>query len=96
MGICILFVPESPWYYARHGQKDKCIKVMRRLYGNIPEYDYEEEYAILAKTLEMERQLILASMATPWTDIFKGVNGVSSAPIQYSWADSAISKRRLS
>ena len=72
MGIFILFVPESPWYLARHGKKEQCLKVFKRLYGNIPEYNYEEEYAILEKTLHAERQLMELSNARPWNDIFKG------------------------
>ncbi|GMK54163.1 hypothetical protein CspeluHIS016_0107490 [Cutaneotrichosporon spelunceum] len=75
MGICFLIVPESPWFHARRGNKDKAVKVLKRLYGNIPDYDFDEEYGIIAKTIEHERETIRRNKASSWTDVFKGTNG---------------------
>ncbi|BEI81737.1 hypothetical protein CcaverHIS002_0208970 [Cutaneotrichosporon cavernicola] len=75
MAICFLIVPESPWFYARRGNKEKAVKSLKRLYGNIPDYDFDEEYGIIAKTIEHEREAIRRNKATSWTDLFKGTNG---------------------
>ena len=41
MIICWVLVPESPWYYARRGNKEKALKMMRQLYGGVDGYDYD-------------------------------------------------------
>ncbi len=51
-----IFVPESPWFYARRGNKDKAMKSMRQLYGNVEGYDFEEEYEIIARTIEQRKE----------------------------------------
>ena len=74
MLICIIIVPESPWYHARRGNKDKCLKVMRRLYGNIEAFNYEEEYSIIQRTLDHEIEVLAVQKATAWKDLFVGQN----------------------
>lgn len=75
MLVCFLVVPESPWFHARRGNKDKAVKCLERLYGNIPDYDIEEEYGIIARTIRQERESLKRNKATAWTDLFKGTNG---------------------
>ncbi|CAK9784067.1 MFS general substrate transporter [Cutaneotrichosporon oleaginosum] len=75
MVFCFLVVPESPWFHARRGNKDKAMKSLQRLYGNIPDYDFDEEYGIIVKTIEHERETIRRNKASAWTDLFKGTNG---------------------
>lgn len=78
IGLMILFwvfVPESPWFHARCGNKEKAIKCMRQLYGGIKGYDFEEEYGIIARTIEHEREVL---QETPkYIHVFKGLNLVS-------------------
>lgn len=75
MCLCFLVVPESPWFYARRGNKEKAFKCLKRLYGNIEGYNYEEEYGIIVKTIEHERETLKRNKASAWTDLFKGTNG---------------------
>lgn len=80
IGAMILFwviVPESPWFHARRGNKEAAMKSLRRLYGNIPAYDFEEEYGIITHTIEHEAGLL--GQRPRYRDLFKGVNKVSDA-----------------
>lgn len=77
MGICFLIVPETPWYYGRRGNKEGCFKAMQRLFGNVEEYDKEEEWGIITRSIEHERQMIAESSSMSWSSIFRGTNGVS-------------------
>ena len=77
MIICWVIVPESPWFHARRGNKDMAIKSMKQLYGGVQGYDFEEEYGIIARTIEHERELL---QETPrYVHIFKGLNLVSAS-----------------
>ena len=49
--ILVSVLPESPWYYARRGDREAAIKSLRRLYGNVKGFDVEEEYRIIQRTL---------------------------------------------
>jgi hypothetical protein len=76
MIICWVIVPESPWFHARHGNKEKAIKSMQQLYSGVKGYDFEEEYGIIARTIEHEKE-ILQEMPR-YIHIFKGTNLVSA------------------
>lgn len=76
MILCWLWIPESPWFHARHGNKDKAMKAMAQLYGGIPGYDFEEEYGIIARTIDHEKEML--QTAPTYLDIFKGLNRVRS------------------
>ena len=50
-GLMLLFflvVPESPWFHARRGQRDKAMKCLHRLYDGVPDYDFEEGLSFYA------------------------------------------------
>ncbi|KAH8881094.1 MFS general substrate transporter [Thozetella sp. PMI_491] len=72
MIVCWVFVPESPWFHARQGNKDKAMKAMRQLYGGIEGYDFEEEYGIIARTIEHEREVLVEQPG--YIHVFKGLN----------------------
>lgn len=72
MIVCWVFVPESPWFHAGHGNMEKAIKAMKQLYGGVEGYDFEEEYGIIARTIEHEKELLQNELR--YVDIFKGVN----------------------
>jgi hypothetical protein len=38
------------------GTRKQAMKTMRQLYGGVEGYDFEEEYGIIAKTIEHERE----------------------------------------
>ena len=70
----IIVLPESPWVYGRRGEKEQAFKAMKKLYGNIKDYDYEEEWNIICRTLEHERMKLEADGATSYGDLFAGPN----------------------
>ncbi|KAH8677975.1 general substrate transporter [Xylariales sp. PMI_506] len=67
------FVPESPWFYARHGDKDKAMQSMIKLYGGVEGYDFEEEYGIIVRTIKHERKK-LHDQQPSYAHVFDGVN----------------------
>ena len=78
IGAMIIFwaiIPESPWFYARKGNKEAALKSLRQLYGNVEGYDFEEEYSIIAKTIEHEA--IQLAHKPSYLDVFRGINRVS-------------------
>ncbi|ORY31052.1 general substrate transporter [Naematelia encephala] len=72
MLLCWVFVPESPWFHARKGNKEGAMKSLKQLYGNVKGYDFEEEYAIIARTIEHERQVLVHKPS--YADVFRGTN----------------------
>lgn len=53
--LTALTLPVSA-YYANRDQDEKGKKTLRRVYGNVPGYDVEVEYAIIKNTLLEEKQ----------------------------------------
>lgn len=72
MIICWAIVPESPWFYARHGNKEMALKHMRYLYGGVEGYDFEEEYGIIEATIAHEKAMLQDQPR--YIDVFKGPN----------------------
>lgn len=72
-----MFIPESPWFHARRGNKEKALKCMRQLYGGVKGYDIEEEYGIIARTIAHERTVLQDKPR--YADVFKGLNLVSAS-----------------
>ncbi|CAH0004304.1 unnamed protein product [Clonostachys byssicola] len=66
------FVPESPWHHTRRGNKEKAMKSLRQLYGGVEGYDFEQEYDIIAKTIQHEREFMAEEPG--FLHVFKGVN----------------------
>jgi hypothetical protein len=79
MIIFWIFVPESPWFHARRGNKEKALKAMRQLYGGVEGYDFEEEYGIIERTIEHERDFL--EEAPKYVHVFKGLNLVSASTL---------------
>jgi hypothetical protein len=79
IGMMIFFwaiIPESPWWLIRKGQKEKAMRSLKRLYGNIEDYDFEEEYGIIERTIAHEHAM-LEENRPRFVDVFKGLNLVS-------------------
>jgi len=75
VGVMIFFwafIPESPWWYARKGNRDGAMKSLQRLYGNVPGYDLEEEYGIIVHTIEHERTML--DNRPRFRHVFQGTN----------------------
>lgn len=82
---CYVCLPETPWYYGRRENREGCFKSMRRLYGNVEGYDYEEEYGIILRTIAHEKELLAEAKTQSWTQVFRGLNGVSQLPSMVEW-----------
>jgi hypothetical protein len=75
--IVLIFIPESPRYYAVKGMEAQCKKTLMSINGSVPGYDVEHEYSIIAKEIEDGRRLAdRANEASVW-DCFRGTNLVS-------------------
>lgn len=74
MILCWAFIPESPWFHARKGNKDAAMKSLKQLYGNVKGYNYEEEYSIIARTIEHEKEML--AHRPSYRDVFRGTNKV--------------------
>jgi SP family general alpha glucoside:H+ symporter-like MFS transporter len=75
VGMMILFwafIPESPWYLARRGEREKAIKSMERLYGGIDGFDIEEELGIIERTIEHEKRNL--DNKPRFRHVFQGAN----------------------
>lgn len=80
MGICFCFIPETPWYHGRRGNKEGGLKSMRRLYGGVTGYNQEQEWGIISRSVEHERDLLAQTSTVSWSKIFRGTNGVRYSP----------------
>lgn len=76
MGLIYVFLPETPWWYARKGRAEDAKKILTRLYGKIQGYDVSVEYGIIAATVEQETIWATENKEVAWSAIFKGINGV--------------------
>lgn len=81
MLICWMFIPESPWHHVRRGDKEKAMRSLRQLYGGVEGYDFEEEFSIIARTIEHEKAM--NSEKPSFRDVFRGGNLVSL--LEESW-----------
>jgi hypothetical protein len=76
MIIFWIFVPESPWFHARNGDKPAAMKSLKQLYGNVQGYDFEEEYSIIERTIIHERDTL--QHKPTYLDVFRGLDRVST------------------
>lgn len=73
----LLYIPESPRFYARKGKHEQAMAVLRRLNGNVEGYNVELEYAVLSKEVEDGKALATMSSKLSFFEIFKGINLVN-------------------
>ncbi|WWC71187.1 uncharacterized protein I206_105140 [Kwoniella pini CBS 10737] len=73
--IIFVFLPESPWWLASKGKFDKARVVLEKKFSGIPNYDIDSELAIIAATIEKQREWDREAAAEGTWAIFKGLNG---------------------
>ena len=83
----VMLLPESPWYLARRGNKEAAFKSLKKLYGNVPGFDSEEEYGIIERTLAHERRVLDQTTDAKWRDVVTGLNWVCLRIGEYFIAD---------
>ena len=67
----MLFLPESPWFYALKGNDVKAKKALQRIYGSVAGYNVEQEYETIKAEIAAERAL---SKGASVFEIFRGSN----------------------
>ena len=75
--IVLLIIPETPRFLAQRGKHEKAKKVMKQIYGTVPNYDLEHEYSIILKEIEDGRVLADSGRELSVLDCFRGTNLVS-------------------
>lgn len=88
IGLMIVFwaiVPESPWWLVRQGKREQAMHNLKRLYGGVEGYDFEEEYGIIERTIAHEYAML--DNQPRLIDVFRGLNLVSSLQYIASEAD---------
>ena len=71
--FCWAFLPESPWYHVKRGNKAAAIHNLKRLYHNVPGFDFEEEYGIIYNTIQHEK-IVNGGKQPSVKEVFKGTN----------------------
>jgi hypothetical protein len=74
--ILVVFLPESPRFYARGNQDAKARKTLTRMYGKIDRYDVDREYAVMLMEIQQERRNAELNAQSSWRDLFTGTNTV--------------------
>ncbi|KAL2195314.1 general substrate transporter [Corynascus similis CBS 632.67] len=68
----LIFAPESPWWYVRHGRKEDAKKSLLRLTSrNQPNFDVDETIAMIEHTNELEKNM---KEGVRFRDCFKGID----------------------
>ncbi|KAK4039656.1 general substrate transporter [Parachaetomium inaequale] len=68
----IIFAPESPWWYVRHGRRDDAKKSLLRLTSrNQPGFDADETIAMMEHTNELEKSM---KEGVRFRDCFSGID----------------------
>ncbi|WOO81685.1 MFS transporter fmqE [Vanrija pseudolonga] len=72
--VCLPFIVESPWYYARKGLEDQAKAALKKLNGSVDGYNVEHEYLVMATELEHEQAQRRNIAASTYREIFMGTN----------------------
>lgn len=70
----VIIAPESPWFYANKFDHENAKKMLLKINGNVPGYDVEHEYAVLAHDVEARALLNESAAAQSWYKVFQGSN----------------------
>ncbi|MDN9015614.1 hypothetical protein Q0P45_14155, partial [Staphylococcus aureus] len=72
--VCLPFIVESPWYYARKGLDDHAKAALKKLNGGVDGYNIEHEYLVMKTELEHEQAQRRNVGASTYREIFMGTN----------------------
>lgn len=76
--FCLLWLPESPAWYAAKGRDADGKKALRRLVGNVPGYDFDHEFAVIRYDFEQSKANRSESQSD-WGAIFKNKTNLKRA-----------------
>ncbi|CRK44185.1 hypothetical protein BN1723_000871 [Verticillium longisporum] len=72
--IPMVYLPESPVWYALHDRPDDAKKALRRLVGNVEGYDVDHEYDVIKYEADESTRLQLQNGNTEWRAFFTKTN----------------------
>ncbi|KAL2830722.1 general substrate transporter [Aspergillus pseudoustus] len=70
----LLFLPDSPAWYAGKGRHEEGKKALRRLIGNVEGYDVDHEYAVVQQEVEESLRQTRAQASISWVALTKRPN----------------------
>lgn len=87
LAVLVWFIlPESPRWYAERGKIDLAKKSMRRINGNVANYDLEHEFAVIMQEIEEGRKLSDSTKNINLLSTLRGTNLVSQTrPLVVVW-----------
>lgn len=74
MLICYIFLPETPWHYARHNNAGKGKKSLQKIFGGVKGYDVDKQWDSMVATLEAEAKQGEAYGKVSLIEVFQGAN----------------------
>ncbi|KAM5341255.1 hypothetical protein ACJ41O_015364 [Fusarium nematophilum] len=77
--IPMLYLPETPAWYASKGRHDEGKKALRRLTGDVKDFDIEHEYAVVKFEMEESRALAKGSNTSDWKALFTSKTNMKRA-----------------
>ncbi|EEU37366.1 uncharacterized protein NECHADRAFT_86296 [Fusarium vanettenii 77-13-4] len=72
--IPMLYLPESPVWYAMHDRPEDAKKSLRRLIGNVEGYDFDHEYAVIKYETDKSVELQKSHADNQWRAFFTWLN----------------------
>ncbi|OCF31720.1 hypothetical protein I316_06527 [Kwoniella heveanensis BCC8398] len=70
--ITMIFLPETPWYYARKEDETRAKKVLARIYKGVEGYDIDREYNAMLLEIQEEKSKSQSNSEVALKDIFMG------------------------
>lgn len=68
--LCLVWLPESPAWYASKGRDEDGKKALRRLVGSVKDYDFDHEFAVIRYDFD-QSVAKRAGEKSDWAAIFK-------------------------
>lgn len=70
----LICLPESPVWLYKKGKFDKCKRSIRRLVGDVPGFDMDREFQVLAAEVDFSETQTAKHSRMGWLACFKGTN----------------------
>ncbi|KAM0425875.1 hypothetical protein ACHAPT_008813 [Fusarium lateritium] len=84
MFIIFCLLPESPVWCVTRGLEERAKRILRSLHGDVPDYDVDYQYNLIAIMIEHERSVAVEQRNERWYAIFRGTDGLRT--IISSWS----------